>query len=101
MPTNEKAARNDRIRQLLPMVHQEDRFVVSSGLMSLGAEALRDAMKQTKAQKEFDPDNDPYGEHDFGSFTLATEEKCFWKIDDYNGHDGIRCVVTLMLAEDY
>ena len=29
---------------------------------------------------EFTPDNDPHGEHDFGSFTLVGRE-FFWKID--------------------
>lgn len=101
MTANEIAVRNDRIRQLLPMTHKADRFVVTSTLHAMGPEALQDAIRQTKAKTEFEPENDPYGEHDFGSFTLATGEKCFWKIDDYQGTDGIRCVMTLMLAEDY
>ena len=32
---------------------------------------------------DFTPDNDPYGEHDFGSFELANH-KFFWKIDYYD-----------------
>ena len=31
---------------------------------------------------EFKPDNDPYGEHDFGSFMLG-DTKVLWKIDVY------------------
>jgi len=34
---------------------------------------------------EFTPDNDPYGEHDFGSVKLA-ESTWFWKIDLYDQH---------------
>ena len=29
------------------------------------------------------PDNDPYGEHDFGAFEYENH-KLFWKIDYYN-----------------
>jgi Protein of unknown function (DUF3768) len=32
---------------------------------------------------DFNTNNDPYGEHDFGSFELAGE-KFFWKIDYYD-----------------
>jgi len=32
---------------------------------------------------DFDEDNDPYGEHDFGSLTWESE-KVFWKIDYYD-----------------
>jgi len=31
----------------------------------------------------FTPDNDPYGEHDFGTIDWQ-EEKIFWKIDYYD-----------------
>lgn len=101
MTATEIAARNDRIRALLPMTHKDDRFVMTSGLASMGGEAIADAIRQTKAQTEFEEGNDPYGEHDFGSFELFTGDKCFWKIDDYQGHDGIRCVMTIMLADEY
>ena len=59
----------------------------------------------------FTPDNDPYGEHDFGSFELVGR-KFFWKIDAYDKSlefgsedpsdpDKTTRVLTLMLAEDY
>jgi hypothetical protein len=32
---------------------------------------------------DFTPDNDPYGEHDFGTFEL-TGERLFWKLDYYD-----------------
>jgi hypothetical protein len=31
---------------------------------------------------EFTPENDPYGEHHFGSFAVGMEQ--FWKIDYYD-----------------
>jgi hypothetical protein len=59
----------------------------------------------------FSPDNDPHGEHDFGSFDLVGR-KFFWKIDIYDANMEFGSedpgdpkkttrVLTLMLAEDY
>jgi hypothetical protein len=57
---------------------------------------------------DFNENNDPYGEHDFGSFELAGET-FFWKIDLYeepdvkgaNGEPVVTRVLTIMLAEEY
>lgn len=60
----------------------------------------------------FTPDNDPYGEHDFGAFTEPDAGKVFWKIDyfdrDYRHHSSdpadpavTRRVLTVMLADEY
>jgi len=58
---------------------------------------------------DFSEDNDPYGEHDFGSFECFGE-KLFWKIDYYDSALeawadplGGEChrVLTVMLAEEY
>lgn len=58
---------------------------------------------------DFNEDNDPYGEHDFGSFKVDGQ-KLFWKIDYYDSeHRGYcdplanecRRVLTIMLAEEY
>jgi hypothetical protein len=37
---------------------------------------------------DFTEDNDPYGEHDFGSFTVSGV-KIFWKIDYYDESTGV------------
>lgn len=67
---------------------------------------------------EFDADNDPYNEHDFGAFDVGgVDEKLFWKIDYYaliNGMpnfnfgsedpskaDQTARVLTIMLASEY
>ena len=60
---------------------------------------------------DFTEDNDPHGEHDFGSFELAGR-KFFWKIDYYDANmefgsedpaDPAKTtrVLTIMLAEEY
>ena len=59
----------------------------------------------------FTADNDPYGEHDFGSFEL-TGQRLFWKIDYYDQDlqfgspdpsdpTVTRRVLTIMLASEY
>ena len=60
---------------------------------------------------ELTADNDPHGEHDFGSFEIAGR-KFFWKIDAYDAKmefgsedpsDPVKTtrVLTIMLAEEY
>lgn len=57
----------------------------------------------------FTEDNDPYGEHDFGSL-MFENKKIFWKIDYYDKELRLWCdtlspdcrrVLTIMLAEEY
>jgi hypothetical protein len=97
----DKAHRNDTIRSILPASHRQDRVVYTAGLSALGSAVLAEAFMAVRTFKDFSEGNDPYGEHDFGAFELSTGDKCFWKIDDYNGYDGIRCVLTVLLAEEY
>lgn len=97
----EIAARNDKIRKLLPFSHKDDRIVMTRGINSMGPIIVAEAIGAVQKQDKFEEGDDPYGEHDFGVFELTTGDKCFWKIDDYNGHDGIRCVLTVMLASEY
>lgn len=61
-----------------------------------------------KSYTNFNEDNDPHGEHDFGSFVWGA--KIFWKIDYYDqalkyGEDPLspdcRRVLTVMLAGEY
>jgi len=85
-------------------------------LLTVSVHALPDdlkalALQRTRNFTDFSQDNDPHGEHDFGSFELAGQT-FFWKIDYYDE----RCefgsqdpsdpskttrVLTLMLASDY
>ena len=98
---SELAVRNDAIRKMLPLTHKDDRLMVTCGVDALGGDVVSDALKQIIEFDDFNEDNDPYGEHDFLSFDLLTGDRAFFKIDDYNGHDGIRCVLTILLASEY
>jgi Protein of unknown function (DUF3768) len=70
-----------------------------------------DVLLHVATFNDFTEDNDPHGEHDFGSFELCSR-KFFWKIDYYekgmntgaeDPADPFRTdrVLTVMLAEEY
>ena len=85
-------------------------------VMTASVAALPDMVKAAALQRvasfeEFTEDNDPHGEHDFGSFMLVGR-KFFWKIDYYDERlehgsedpaDPAKTtrVLTLMLASEY
>lgn len=106
MPTTEmtakdKAYRNDKMRANIMMPHRDDRVMLTQGINSLGAIFAMEAVMTVRDFTDFSEGNDPYKERDFGKFTLSTGDDCFWKIDDYNGQEGLRLVLTIMLAEDW
>ena len=84
--------------------------------MTAGVYAPPDMVKAAALQKSatfdaFTDDNDPYGEHDFGSFELCGR-KFFWKIEYYDRDmqygsedpsDPAKTtrVMTVMLASEY
>jgi len=112
-----KSSETDRtaiIRSLNDKFRQS--FTGGMVMITSGTEALPDdtklaVMKAVQSFDDFNPNNDPYGEHDFGSFDLMAE-KFFWKIDCYDvdmlGHSPdatdpkiTRRVLTIMKAEEY
>lgn len=104
----------DRIRELNDVFRKTlrgGRAMMTSGVAELPDCVKAEAMVQVASFSDFTPDNDRYGEHDFGSFTLVGR-KFYWKIDYYDE----RCefgsedlgdpakttrVLTIMLAEEY
>ena len=101
------AALNDRCRLSIP----HGRCYLTRGVMTLAHENLSALLKAVREFNAFTPDNDPYGEHDFGAFEFA-DERLFWKIDTfadasltYGADDpldpkAVR-VLTLLLADEY
>jgi len=80
-------------------------FMITRGVSVLPDIATVISMVQNF--NEFSEDNNPYGEHDFGSFEVFGE-KLFWKIDYYDSaleswadplSSKCRRVLTVMLAE--
>jgi hypothetical protein len=87
------------------------KVVITAGVHALPDTAKAAALVRVAAFKEFTKENDPHGEHDFGSFDLYGD-KFFWKIEYYDeqGEDASEDpadpektlrVLTLMLAHEY
>ena len=81
---------------------------VTKGIVAMGS-AANEVFVGVRDYVAFTEDNDPYGEHDFGSLVVAGE-KVFWKIDYYDENLKNWCdpldsdcqrVLTIMLAEEY
>jgi Protein of unknown function (DUF3768) len=100
-----------RIRELNDAFRRT--FAGGKVMMTSGVDELPDcvkaeALRQVATFSSFTPDNDPNGEHDFGSFTLVGR-KFFWKIDLYeepnvkgaNGEPVVARVLTIMFANEY
>jgi len=100
-PPNPIAERNDAFRQQF-----------RDWYLTQGAAALPERMLLLKAVRDyndFTPDNDTYGEHDFGVFDWHGT-KMFFKIDYYDRElrhwqdplsDECRRILTLMRADEY
>jgi hypothetical protein len=82
-------------------------FMVTRGVSALPNIAT--VLSMIQDFNEFSEDNDPYGEHDFGSF-VCFGEKLFWKIDYYDSNleswadplsNECQRVLTVMLADEY
>lgn len=93
---------NDRFRGMCLDVFYTDG--VRDGIMDLTG-----LSRAVESFNRFTKDNDPYGEHDFGSL-MFEEQKIFWKIDYYDQALKLWCdplspecrrVLTVMLAEEY
>ena len=98
---------NDAFRTTLA----EGKCVVSAGVAELGIPFATAAAAAARAYRDFTPDNDPDGEHDFGKFALD-DHRLVWKIDYYDltlrfgsrdpsNPAETKRVLTVMLAEEY
>jgi hypothetical protein len=87
------------------------RVMMTVGVDSLPSDVQAMALRSVATFSAFTADNDPRGEHDFGSFEVG-HRKLFWKIDYYDptlafGSDDpsdpakTARVLTIMLAEEY
>lgn len=87
------------------------RFMVTAGVQALGPIRVSVLLQQVMYFNAFSEENDPYGEHDFGSIKDG-EQTFFWKIDAYDKRleygspdptdpNVTTRVLTLMLAEEY
>jgi hypothetical protein len=76
---NSIALLNDTLRRTF----SGGKVVMTAGVAALTENKLANALERVRQFHEFDADNDPHKEHDFGSFELDGE-KYFFKIDYYS-----------------
>ena len=85
--------------------------VITPGVAALGREAVQNIFRTVSIYDDFCKENDPYGEHDFGSF-VAEGHTIFFKLDYYdkqlNAHSPdpadptvTERVITIMTADEY
>jgi hypothetical protein len=98
----EIAALNDAHRQ------STREYVLTSGIAELSP-LIDEILRLVRRFDQFSFDNDPYYEHDFGSFRIDGVS-VIWKIDYYDQSLGYWCdpidrrcrrVLTVMRAEEY
>jgi uncharacterized protein DUF3768 len=88
-----------------------DQHIVTNGVAARGLPFVARAVRAVLDYTDFNEGNDPYGEHDFGRFTID-DAVLFWKIDYFDNQlkygspnpadpDITRRVLTIMLAEEY
>ncbi len=98
---------NDSFRQSL----RGGTLVLTAGIVALGAEAQQGIIDAVRAFDDFTPDNDPYGEHDFGSVEVGGE-RIYFKIDYFDVTRAAHSedpadpivterVMTIMLVSEY
>ena len=98
---------NDQLRRSLT----GGMLVMTKGIIALGAQRQMAILSAIAAFDAFSPENDPYGEHDFGALTIEGTP-IFFKVDyldrSLTGHSPDPAdatvttrVLTVMLAEEY
>src|SRR5437588_12015146 len=98
---------NDRFRSTMT----GGRVMLTAGVDALPPDVKAMVIRRVASFSDFTPDNDPYGEHDFGNFSVGGQ-KFFWKIDAYDADmqfgsedraDPAKTarVLTIRLAEEY
>ena len=89
----------------------DGRIIFTSGIAALPVDDQAEILDRVRTFDAFSPDNDPYGEHDFGAFEYNAQ-RIFWKIDCYDKEYRYGSpdpadpyvtnrVLTIMLAGEY
>jgi len=111
---NRSGADTARIRALNDAFRRSGtggRILITTGVAALPRDEQRAIIAAVMAFDSFDPGDDPYGEHDFGSLRVGAQH-VMWKIDYYDRSDrvhspdpsdpAVTCrVLAIVLAEEY
>ena len=107
-------ALNDELRTRpggAEFLYTSGQVCITRGVATRGPDFMLKAVHAVRTFSDFTPDNDPHGEHDFGSFKIDGEQ-LNWKIDYYDlalemgsahpeDENQTRRVMTIMLASEY
>ncbi|MBQ8436712.1 MAG: DUF3768 domain-containing protein [Alphaproteobacteria bacterium] len=85
--------------------------ILTTGIRNNSSEDIAHIMNKVRNFKDFDEDNNPYGENDFGAFDFKGQ-KIFWKINYYDRNFEFASpdaanpsitnrVLTVMYADEY
>jgi hypothetical protein len=107
----DRAARIRDLNDAFRKTFHGGKAVMTASVAALPDMVRANALLEVTRFDRFTPDNDPHGEHDFGSFELVGRT-FFFKIDYYDttmefgsedpsDPEKTTRVLTLMLAEDY
>ena len=109
--TSDKKALIRALNDQLRTTCEGGTILLTEGITSLEPETLNQCMMKIQGDQVFNEDNDPYGEHDFGSIKHE-DIVVFWKIDYYDldmlhhspdptDEHVTKRVLTIMLASEY
>ncbi len=98
---------NDNLRQTFT----GGRVLLTAGIKAKSKDDIAKILSEVRQFNNFTPDNDPYNEHDFGSFDY-NGEMIYFKIDYYDKNyqylsedpsnpNLTNRVMTVMLASEY
>jgi hypothetical protein len=82
MAKSDKSIRIRELNDLLRSTFSGGKVVMTDGVATLPERELTELLERVRRFHEFTEDNDPYGEHDFGSVELAGQTY-FFKVDYY------------------
>jgi len=96
-----------KLNDLLRGTFLTGKVVMTIGVQSLSDENREELFTKVREFKDFNEDNDPYEQHDFGAVTVDST-KYFWKIDyygiehaDFSDSKQTQRVLTIMRADEY
>lgn len=110
MNTNKIAELNDKLRQNI-FNPGKDKVILTQGVSNLPFDEQLRILIKVKDFNDFTPDNNPWGENDFGKLEHNNTDY-FWKIDYYNrdmdagsenpADENKTCrILTIMKANEY
>lgn len=108
---NERTAKIRQLNDAFRRTGAGGTILVTQGIQALSNEQQREIILNIKRLETFDPENDPYGEHDFAAIPVGNQ-KVFFKIDYYNAElnagsenpadpNVTTRVMTIMLSHEY